>query len=372
VSGPAPRFEPPRRVLLGPGPSDVHPRVLEAMARPVIGHLDPETLRMLSEIDEMLREVFCTSNRLTFPISGSGTAAMESALVNSLEPGDVAVVVVSGFFAERMREIASRTGAKVVTVGGEWGEPVRAADVAAALDAHPEAKAVCAVHVETSTGLLQPLEDLGALCRERGVLFVVDAVASLGGVPVLSDDWGIDICYSGSQKCLSVPPGLAPITFSPPAVEARERRVHPPQSFYLDALFIWKYVGTERRYHHTAPINMLYALHEGLRLVLEEGLKERWRRHAEIGRDVLAALEERGFAPLAPEGFRSPDVLCVRLPEGFDDTTNRRRLVEEHGIDIAGGLGPLVGKVWRIGLMGESCTRGNATALLDALDELLG
>jgi alanine-glyoxylate transaminase / serine-glyoxylate transaminase / serine-pyruvate transaminase len=367
-----PRFEPPERTLLGPGPSNVHPRVLDAMSRPVIGHLDPATLRMLDEIEAMLREVFRTSNDLTFPVSGSGTAGMESALMNVLEPGDTAIVVVSGFFAERMREIASRTGASVVTVGGEWGVPVGVAEVARALDEHFDAKAVCVVHVETSTGLLQPLEEIGALCRDRRRLFLVDAVASLGGVPVLTDEWGIDVCYSGSQKCLSVPPGLAPITFSSAAVRAREERVHPPQSFYLDALFIWKYVGSgERRYHHTAPINMLYGLHEGLRVVLEEGLEARWRRHQELGSELLAAMQDRGFDPLPPEGFRAPDVLCVRLPDGFEDASNRRRLVESAGIDIAGGLGELAGKVWRIGLMGESCSAEHVKAFLAAVDELI-
>jgi alanine-glyoxylate transaminase / serine-glyoxylate transaminase / serine-pyruvate transaminase len=320
----------------------------------------------------MLREVFRTSNELTFPVSGSGTAGMETALMNVLEPGDVAVVVVSGFFAERMREIATRTGANVVTVGGDWGVPVSVDEVARALDEHGGAKAVCAVHVETSTGLLQPLDGMGRLCRERDVLFAVDAVASLGGVPVLVDEWAIDVCYSGSQKCLSVPPGLAPITFSSRAVQAREHRVHPPQSFYLDALFIWKYVGSgERRYHHTAPINMLYGLHEGLRIVLEEGLEARWARHRELGDELLGALQDRGFLPFPPEGFRAPDVLCVRLPEGFEDLPNRRRLLESHGIDIAGGLGPLAGQVWRIGLMGESCSAENVKALLQGIDELL-
>jgi alanine-glyoxylate transaminase/serine-glyoxylate transaminase/serine-pyruvate transaminase len=371
MSRPPGRFEPPARMLLGPGPSNVHPRVLEAMARPVIGHLDAETLRMLTEIDGMLREVFLTSNDLTFPVSGSGTAGMESALTNVLEPGDLALVAVSGFFAERMREIATRTGARVVTIGGEWGVPVHAAQIARALDEHPDAKVVSAVHVETSTGLLQPLQEIGDLCRDRGILFIVDAVASLGGVPVLVDEWRIDVCYAGSQKCLSVPPGLAPIPFSGRAVEARERRIHPPQSFYLDALFIWKYVGKERRYHHTAPINMLYGLHEGLRIVLEEGLDARWRRHLEMGAEVLAALEERGFRPVPPPGFRAPEVLCVRLPEGFEDLPNRRRLLEEFGIDVAGGLGSLAGQVWRIGLMGESCTREAAKALIAAIDELL-
>ena len=372
ASGPIPsRFEPPRRRLLAPGPSAVHPRVLEAMARPVIGHLDPETLRMLDEIQGMLREVFRTENELTFPVSGTGTAGMECALANVLERGDVAIVMVSGAFAERMAEIARRTGADVQVVGGRWGEPIGLDEVEASLRAHPNAKAVCAVHAETSTGLFQPLEGISDLCREHRALFVVDAVASLGGIPLEADAWGIDVGYSGSQKCLSVPPGLAPITCSPAARAAREERASPPTSFYLDVLPISRYLGGDRLYHHTAPISMLYALHEGLRIVLEEGLEARWRRHAEIGAELAAALEERGFRPVPPQGYRLPIVICVRLPEGLEDQPNRRRLLTEYGIEVAGGLGELAGKVWRVGLMGESYNRDNAQALVKAIDELV-
>jgi alanine-glyoxylate transaminase/serine-glyoxylate transaminase/serine-pyruvate transaminase len=370
VSGIPERFEPPQRLLMGPGPSAASPRVLEAMSRPVIGHLDPETLRMLDGIEEMLREVFRTENELTFPVSGSGTAGMECALMNVLEPEDLALVLVSGFFAERMREIAVRSGARVETIGGRWGVPIDPGDVAEALRRYPDAKVVSAVHAETSTGLLQPLAEIGELCREHGALFVVDAVASLGGIEVDVDGWGIDVCYSGSQKCLSVPPGLAPITFSSAAVGVRENRVQPPRSFYLDALFIWKYVGKERRYHHTAPVNMLFGLHEGLRIVLEEGLEARWRRHEEIGAEMAAGLEERGFQQVPPPGYRVPQIICVELPEGMDDQPNRRRLLEEFGIEVAGGLGDLAGKVWRVGLMGESCNHDYVKALLQAIDSL--
>jgi alanine-glyoxylate transaminase/serine-glyoxylate transaminase/serine-pyruvate transaminase len=366
-----PRFDPPRRILLAPGPSAVHPRVLEAMARPMIGHLDPETLRMLHEIQGMLRQVFRTENELTFPVSGTGTAGMECALMNVLEPGDVALVLVSGAFAERMREIATRCRADVKVIGGRWGVPVSDGDVAQALEAHPDAKAVCAVHAETSTGLFQPLEGIGRLCREHGALFLVDAVASLGGIPLEADEWNIDVCYSGSQKCLSVPPGLAPITFSPKARAARVERKSPMNSFYLDVLPISQYLGTERLYHHTAPVAMLYALHEGLRIVLEEGMEARWRRHEEMGAEVLAALEERGFEPFPPLGHRLPQVVCVRLPEGLDDRAGRKRLLDEFGIEVAGGLGELSGKVWRVGLMGESCNRDAVKSLLSAIDELL-
>jgi alanine-glyoxylate transaminase / serine-glyoxylate transaminase / serine-pyruvate transaminase len=365
------RFEPPARTLMGPGPSNVPAAVLEAMARPVIGHLDPACLRMLDEIEDMLRTIFRTSNELTFPVSGTGTAGMECALMNVLEPGDVAIVVVSGFFAERMREIAIRTGARVETVGGEWGHPVDPDAVYEALQRYPEAKAVCAVHAETSTGVCQPLEEIGQLCSAHGALFLVDAVASLGGIPVDADGWQIDVTYSGSQKCLSVPPGLAPITFSPRAVRAREQRVAPPQTFYLDALFIWKYVGKERRYHHTAPVNMLYGLHEGLRLILEEGLEKRLRRHEEIGAELLEGLQERGFQPVPPEGFRLPQLAVVSLPHGLDDRGARLRLLEEFGIEVGGGLGEFAGKVWRIGVMGASADRENLKALFGALDQIL-
>ena len=365
-----PRFEPPHRRLMAPGPSTADIRVRQAMAQPVIGHLDPATGQLLNEIQAMLRTVFRTDNVLTFPVSGTGTAGMECALMNVLEPGEVALLVVGGAFAERMVEIASRCGAEVQVIGGEWGRPVPDSEVAAALKEHPDAKIVGVVHAETSTGVLQPLEGIGELCRDHGAMLVVDAVASLGGIPVEVDAWGIDVCYSGSQKCLSVPPGLAPITFSERAVHVRTNRATPMHSFYLDVLPISQYLGSERLYHHTAPISMLYGLHEGLRMVLEEGLDQRWRRHAELGAELLAALQERGFDPYAPESHRLPEVVCVRLPDWVDDKPMRRRLLDEFGIEVAGGLGDLAGKVWRLGLMGESCTRDNVDAVLSAIDVL--
>ncbi|TMK80671.1 MAG: alanine--glyoxylate aminotransferase family protein [Actinobacteria bacterium] len=365
-----PRFEPPHRRLMAPGPSTADIRVRQAMAQPVIGHLDPATGQLLNEIQAMLRTVFRTDNVLTFPVSGTGTAGMECALMNVLEPGEVALLVVGGAFAERMVEIASRCGAEVQVIGGEWGRPVPDSEVAAALKEHPDAKIVGVVHAETSTGVLQPLEGIGELCRDHGAMLVVDAVASLGGIPVEVDAWGIDVCYSGSQKCLSVPPGLAPITFSERAVHVRTNRATPMHSFYLDVLPISQYLGSERLYHHTAPISMLYGLHEGLRMVLEEGLDQRWRRHAELGAELLAALQERGFDPYAPEGHRLPEVVCGRLPDWVDDKPMRRRLLDEFGIEVAGGLGDLAGKVWRLGLMGESCTRDNVDAVLSAIDVL--
>ncbi|HEV8420922.1 MAG TPA: alanine--glyoxylate aminotransferase family protein [Actinomycetota bacterium] len=365
-----PRFEVPRRLLMGPGPSMVHPRVLQAMSNPVIGHLDPATHAMLGEIKEMLREIFRTSNDLTYAVSGTGTAGMECALTSVLEPGDVAVVLVSGFFAARMREIGRRLGGDVITVGDRWGEPIAVQEVARTLEEHPDTKAVLAVHGETSTGLYQPLPEIGELCRRQEVLFVVDAVATLGGMELDVDGWAIDVCYAGSQKCLSAPPGLAPITFSANAFRGMQSRKRPPPSFYLDALLINRYVGSERLYHHTAPISTLYALHEALRIVLEEGVEERWRRHEEIGGELLIALEDRGFRAVPPEGFRMPQLAAVWLPDGFEDRPNRERLLHEFGIEVAGGLGDFAGKVWRVGVMGESCTHENVKAFLAALDQL--
>ena len=364
-------FEPPARILMGPGPSNVHPRVLQAMAHPVVGHLDPACLQMLDEIQAMLCQVFQTTNELTYPVSGTGTAAMETSLTNVLEPGDVAVVVVSGAFAERMAEIARRCGAEVVSVGERWGQPVETAAIEEALQRHPAPKAVCAVHAETSTGVRQPLEEIGTLAHSHGALFLVDAVASLGGIEVQADGWQIDVCYSGSQKCLSAPPGLGPITFSDRALEARQSRRQPPPSFYLDAALIRRYLGQERLYHHTAPISMLYALHEALRMVLEEGLEARWRRHEEVGAELLSALEDRGFRPVPPEGYRLPQLAVVELPDGVDDKATRARLLTQYGIEVGGGLGEFAGRVWRVGVMGESGDPENVKALTRALDELL-
>ncbi len=366
-----PPFEVPERLLMGPGPSMVHPRVLQAMSKQVIGHLDPRTLEMLNEIQGMLREVFRTSNELTSPVSGTGTAGMESALTSVLEPDDVVMILVSGFFAARMREIAKRLGAEVISLGDRWGEPVSLEEVARTLDEHPETKAVFVVHGETSTGLHQHLLEIGDLCRGRDILFGVDAVATIGGMELDVDGWSIDICYGGSQKCLSAPPGLAPITFSAKAVRSMESRRRPPPSFYLDPLLIQGYVGSQRLYHHTAPVSNLYALHEALRLVLEEGPEERWRRHREVGAELLAALEDRGFRPVPPEGFRMPQLAAVWLPEGLEDRPNRQRLLDEFGIEIAGGLGEFAGKVWRVGVMGESCTHENVKTFIAALDQLL-
>ena len=359
------------RLPLGPGPSPVHPRVLQALSRPTLGHLDPDFLQILDEVGDLLREVFRTEN-LAFAVSGSGSAGMEAAMVNLLEPGDTAVVGVAGFFAERMAEMGRRTGADLVRVEAPWGRPVAIEDLETALKRHPKTKVLAIVHAETSTGVRQPLEEVAAMCRERDVLLVVDCVASLGGLPVEVDRLGIDICFSGSQKCLSVPPGLAPISYSAKALAAVESRKTPVQSWYLDVTGVRQYVGSaDRRYHHTAPVNMIYGLLEGLKIVLEEGLEARWRRHEEVGRAFQERIQELGFELFAPAEYRLPQVTSLLIPEGVDDAGARKRLIEEHGIEIAGGLGEYRGRMWRVGLMGEGAKMENVDRLLDAITDVI-
>jgi alanine-glyoxylate transaminase/serine-glyoxylate transaminase/serine-pyruvate transaminase len=372
MSATIPSFEPPRRTLMGPGPSNVSARVRLAMARPTVGHLDPRFLELMDEVAAQLRIVFGTSNELTVPISGTGSAGMETAFVNLLEPGDCAVIGVAGVFGGRMVDVAERAGARVVCVEAEWGEPV---DVERLIDAHkanPEARLLAVVHAETSTGVLQPVDELGAYLRGTDTLFVVDAVTSLGGVPVEVDRWGIDVAYSGTQKCLSVPPGLAPITLSERAMERIHSRNRKVSSWYLDLSMIGSYWGSERVYHHTAPVNALYGLHEGLRIVLEEGLDARFERHRRLGERLQRGLMERGLQLLVSESFRLPQLTAVKVPPGIDDRAFRRRLLERYGIEIGGGLGPLAGRIWRVGLMGETCREENVMLFLGALDELMG
>jgi alanine-glyoxylate transaminase / serine-glyoxylate transaminase / serine-pyruvate transaminase len=361
----------PERTLFGPGPSDVAPSVLEAMSRPVIGHLDPAFVGLLDEIGAMLRDVFVTSNDVTFAASGTGSAGMEMALVNLLEPGDRAVVGVAGVFGERLAEIARRSGADVEEVRTEWGSPIASEAIRDALQGAP-AKIVALVHAETSTGMRQPIEDVARIAREHGALVVVDAVTSLAGIPLFVDDWGIDVCYSGTQKCLSVPPGLAPITFSPRAMAAIGARSTPVRSWYLDVGMITRYWGSERVYHHTAPISMIYGLHEGLRLVLEEGLEARWERHRTLGEQLQRELVGLGFELLAADGFRLPQLTAAALPDGIDERAARKRLLDEFGIEVGGGLGAFAGKAWRIGLMGESCRKDKLDRLLGAIRTVTG
>lgn len=363
-------LNPPERILLGPGPSMVPPRVLQAMASPVLGHLDPAFLAIMDETMSLLRYVFQTENELTFPISGTGSAGMEACLVNLLEPGDRTVIGVNGFFGQRMAEIARRCGADVTVVEAPWGQAIDPQQIQRVLGQR-KAKVVAVVHVETSTGVLQPLEEVIRISHEYGAVTLVDAVASLGGVDLPIDRWGVDVCYSGSQKCLSAPPGLAPVTVSDRVCQEVNHRKTPVQSWYLDFSLLKTYWGGERVYHHTAPIPMIYALHEALRIVQEEGLEARFARHAKHARALWAGLEGLGLRLFAPQPIRSPTLTTVEVPEGVDEVAVRRRLLVEYGIEIAGGLGPLRGRIWRIGLMGHSAQQRNVLLLLAALGAIL-
>lgn len=358
------------RLLLGPGPSMVHPRVLRAMATPVVGHMDPQFFAIMDETQALLRQAFQTTNRLTFTLPGTGSAGMEAALFNFLEPGDAALVCVAGFFAERMVEIAGRVTADVRRVDAPWGQPIRPEQVEEALRVRP-AKVVAIVHGETSTGVRQPLAEIAEIVHRYGGLLLVDSVASLTGVDLPVDQLGIDICYTGSQKCLSVPPGMAPITIGPRAEEVLKARKTRVQSWYLDLSLIQKYWGAERAYHHTGPISLQYAMLEGLRMAAEEGLPARFARHAAAAQMLWQGLEELDLGLFVPAENRLATLTTVIVPPGVDDLTIRRRLLEEYNIEIAGGLGALKGKLWRVGLMGYSARPENVVTLLGALSRLL-
>jgi alanine-glyoxylate transaminase/serine-glyoxylate transaminase/serine-pyruvate transaminase len=364
-------FNPPERLLLGPGPSQVHPRVLRAMSAPLLGHLDPAFVHMMEEVKQLLRVVFATTNPLTIPISGTGSAGMEACLVNLLEPGDEFVVGVNGVFGARMAEVAERAGALVRRVEAPWGKVVRPEQILAALRDMKKPKLVAVVHAETSTGAWQPLPEIAKLAHDHGALMLADCVTSLGGAPVEIDTWGIDAAYSGTQKCLSCPPGLSPVTFGPRAVDALGKRKTKVQSWYLDLSLLAQYWGEERVYHHTAPITMNYALREALRIVVEEGLPARFARHAMNHAALAAGLPPLGLALAAEEGHRLPMLNAVTVPDGVDEAKVRARLLQEQGIEIGGGLGPMKGKVWRIGLMGESSRRTSVLAVLAALEDAL-
>ena len=353
------------RILMGPGPCNPYPEVVQALTNPMLGHLDPEFLTVLDETCDRLRTVFGTANELTLPISGTGSAGMEASFVNVVNPGDVVVVGVNGVFGQRMTDVAARCGAEVVRVEAEWGHPI---DPEALAAAHPNPKVIAVVHAETSTGVrsdIAPLRDL-----KGDALLLVDCVTSLGGIPVAIDDWGVDIAYSGTQKCLGVPPGLAPLTMSD---RARDRFVERSQSWYLDLRMISQYVATGggRTYHHTAPISMIFALHAGLGAVLAEGLEAAQARHAECGALLQDGLEKLGFRLFAEEGHRLPELTTAWVPDGVDEAAVRRRLLERYGIEIGGGLGAYAGKVWRIGCMGHTARVRNVTLLLGALEDCL-
>jgi alanine-glyoxylate transaminase / serine-glyoxylate transaminase / serine-pyruvate transaminase len=366
-----PELQPHSRVLLGPGPSNINSRVMRAMAAPVVGHLDPDFVRVMDDIKRMLRIVFRTANEITFPVSGTGSAGMETALMNLLEDGDDVVIGVNGVFGERMADAAARLGARVHRVDAEWGRVIEPQRIEAALKAAGRPKLLGIVHAETSTGVLQPVERLGAMAHRYGALMLLDAVTSLACVPVEIDEWEVDACYSCTQKGLSAPPGLSPVTFSARALQAVRRRETKTRSWYFDLAMIEKYWGAERVYHHTAPITMNYALYEALRIVTEEGLEARFRRHRENAAALQAGLSALGLEAAAQEGHRLPQLAVVRIPAGIDDVKVRAELLRNFNIEIAGGLGPLKGKVWRIGMLGESSRRQHVTLLLGALETIL-
>jgi alanine-glyoxylate transaminase/serine-glyoxylate transaminase/serine-pyruvate transaminase len=362
-------FEPPRRILLGPGPSTVPPRVLEALGKTTLSHLDPVYLGLLEEVQQRLRRVFRTDNEATLFLPGTGTSGMEAAVVNLVEPGEVVVAGVAGYFGARLAEVAERQGATVKRVEAPWGEVLSAGAMAAELARHEKVAAVLLVHAETSTGAHQPVEPIARLAKEAGALLIVDAVTSLGGVPVEVDAWGIDACYSCSQKCLSAPPGLAPITFSPRALEKIAARQSPCRSFYLDLGQHLRYWGPERMYHHTAPSNLGYALLEGLKMLEEEGLEGSFARHRTQHERLRQGLEALGLRYIPSRSL--PHLNAVLIPEGVDDLAIRKRLLADYGIEIGAGLGPFKGRAFRIGIMGASCTAENVDALLAALGEIL-
>ena len=364
-------FHPPARILMGPGPCNVDPRVLLSMAKPLLGHLDPEFIKIMHRIQELLRPIFGTKNDLTLPISGTGSAGMEAAFVNLVEPGDKVLVCVNGYFGERMTHVAERLTNNLRVLPGTWGAPFDPAVIEKEIKSF-QPRVLALVHAETSTGVLQPMEDLGNILKKYpDTYLLVDAVTSLGGHPVKVDEWGIDACYSGSQKCLSSPPGLAPITFSPRAVEKINKRSQKAYSFYLDMSVLGKYWGKDQTYHHTAPISMNYALLESLRIIHEEGLENRFERHRRNHLGLVRGIEAMGLKMLVAEPYRLWSLNTVVIPDGIDDLKARKKLLTEYNLEIGGGLGSLKGKIWRVGLMGYSSSEANAIFFLTALEQAL-
>ena len=364
------QIDPPVRILMGPGPSDIHPSVLAAMAAPTVGHLDPYFLKTMDEVQTMLRQVFQTSNEMTMAISGTGSAGMETCVVNLVEPGDRFVACCNGVFGGRMADVADRCGAEVTKLERGFGEVFTAEEIEAAVKEH-NPKVVGIVHAETSTGALQPLDDIAGIVHDSGALLLVDCVTSLGGLPVEIDRVGIDAAYSGTQKCLSCPPGLAPVTFGPRALEAMDARKGKVSSWYLDVSMLRNYWGGDRAYHHTAPINMNYGLHQALRRALDEGLEARFARHQLHHSALKAGLAAMGINYSVPEGQQLPMLNSVLIPDGVNDAEVRSQLLNEFGIEIGGGLGPVKGKTWRIGLMGEAAKKPNVILFLGALEQCL-
>ena len=366
-------FNPPQRILMGPGPSDVSPRVLAAMARPTIGHLDPLFVTMMDEIKAMLQYAFQTSNELTMPVSGPGSAGMETCFVNLVEPGDKVIVCQNGVFGGRMKENVERAGGVAVMVTDDWGSAVDPNKVKEALKANPSTKIVAFVHAETSTGAKSDAQALSQLAHQHGALSLVDAVTSLGGIPLKLDEWGIDAIYSGSQKCLSCTPGLSPVSFSPRAQEVIKSRKTKVQSWFMDLNLVMGYWGSgaKRAYHNTAPINALYGLHEALVLLQEEGLQNAWERHQSVHLALKAGLEAMGLSFVVKENERLPQLNSIAIPDGVDDAAVRRMLLEGYGLEIGAGLGAMAGKIWRIGLMGQACNMRNVLICIGALEDVL-
>lgn len=364
-------FIPPRRILMGPGPSDISPQVLQALSRPTVGHLDPLFIAMMDELKQLLQYAFQTNNDFTIAVSAPGSAGMEACFVNLVEPGDKVIVCRNGVFGERMRENALRCGAQVVVVDDEWGKPVSIDKVSATLAEHSDAKILAFVHAETSTGACSDAQTLGKLAKQYGMLTIVDAVTSLGGVPLLVDEWQLDAVYSGSQKCLSCVPGLSPLTFSPAAIAKIQSRSSPIQSWFLDQSLVlgyWSGAG-KRSYHHTAPVNSLYALHEALLLLQQEGLENAWQRHRQMHHVLKQGLAALGLTFVVDEASRLPQLNAVYIPQGIDDVKLRDYLLHHYNLEIGAGLGALAGKAWRIGLMGYAARPENIALCLKALQD---
>ena len=364
-------FQPPSRILMGPGPSNVHPRVLQAMTAPILGHLDSQFFEVMEDVCDMLRQVYHTDNYMTLPLSSTGTGAMEASCVNLLEPGDTAIVCRNGYFGDRLADIAKRCGAEVFVVDSSWGNPVDIEALGEELNKHPKVKMVGMVHAETSTGSLSPLTRAIELAHEHDALIVVDAVTSLGSHDVRMDEWDIDVCYSASQKCLGAPPGLAPISLGSRAMAVINERKTPVQSFYFNLKDLQAYWSETHAYHHTSPISMTYALRESLRMMMEEGIDERLKRHARTSAALRAGVEALGLEVLADPQYRLNPLTAALIPEGVDEAVVRRQLIKDYNIEIGAGLGDLQGKVWRIGLMGESARESNVFAFLSALERIL-
>jgi len=366
-------FNPPVRTLMGPGPSDVHPRVLAASARPTIGHLDPKFVEMMDEVKTLLQYAFQTKNELTMPVSAPGSAGMETCFVNLVEPGDKVIVCVNGVFGGRMKENVERLGGVPIVVEDAWGDPVDPNKVADAFKRHPDARLLAFVQAETSTGALSDTATLVRIAHEHDALAIVDAVTSLGGVPVKVDEWGVDAIYSGTQKCLSAPPGLSPVSFGERAVQKIKNRKTKVSSWFLDLTLVMGYwgSGTKRTYHHTAPVNALYGLHEALVMLKEEGLEKAWARHERHHRELRAGVEQLGFDYIGRDGARLPQLNAVKVPAGTDEAALRAMLLNDYNLEIGAGLGALAGKIVRIGLMGHACNPRNVLFCLAAMEEAL-